>query len=291
MLKYLIVLCCFILNSILFSQKQIISGAVYSSKDSIPIEYASIFVSNHSIGAYSNSDGNFKLQYDSSLKIDTIVVSQIGYFSKAYSLHDKTVHGVVYLDPDSLLISQVNIIRNKKFRIRNKKLAGWKNKTNTSISSSAIKGNLSIAQFVKNAYEQEGYIKSVEIFLSSMSKNREPFRLNVLDLDISCSCPGKSLMDRQVVIEKGKSGWNRVDLEDQFIELPKKGFFIVYEHISPIDIKEHSHAIGFISKHGLSEQVPFTRQYGGKWERNQSFSGGRGRLLLVKARVKIFDEP
>ena len=70
-----------LITSSLFAQEIAISGKILSSKDSKPICYASIGISNSYIGTISNDSGDFQLKLSTNYSQDTITVSAIGYKS------------------------------------------------------------------------------------------------------------------------------------------------------------------------------------------------------------------
>lgn len=277
------------------SQQEHITGSLYSAQDSLPIDYAAVYVAGKKIGTYTDENGMFMLSFPpGSLNNDTIVFSQIGYKNRLLPAGNLRLPVIQYLQIDTFLIEEISIIEQKTARLTKKKLGGWKKKARSSISSDAIKGNASFAQFVQNPFAQTGFIKEVAIYFSTVQQKKEPFGLNIYSFDPNCSCPGKSLLKEQVIIKKSKSGWNRVRLKDQIVELPGRGFFVTFEKlkISSGNHSDKSHALGFIKKGQISEPPPFIKLGGSSWAQAPVFGFGssNSRLILVRATVEIYEE-
>ena len=77
MLKKIFIVCCLLLTTTLFSQKSI-TGKVIDASTNKPLASVSIFLSNTSIGTYSNNLGEFSLNNFPQGKFD-IIISYIGY--------------------------------------------------------------------------------------------------------------------------------------------------------------------------------------------------------------------
>ncbi|RKE98083.1 carboxypeptidase-like regulatory domain-containing protein [Ichthyenterobacterium magnum] len=76
----------------------------------LPIESASIYVKNTTVGTVSNSDGKFVLLVDEEFKNDTLVISSIGYksFKSLVSEFDNTAE--IYLEEDIAALDEVLIV-------------------------------------------------------------------------------------------------------------------------------------------------------------------------------------
>jgi hypothetical protein len=78
-MKICIISMLLILISYSFSQPKKISGIVLDAKKQVPVEGANVFVSRVEIGTTSDADGYFKLLIDAKYKVDTLVISFLGY--------------------------------------------------------------------------------------------------------------------------------------------------------------------------------------------------------------------
>ena len=76
----------------------------------IPIESASIYVKNTTIGTVSNSDGKFLLQVPKEFAQDTLIISSIGYksFKTPVNEFDNTTD--IYLEEDVASLDEIVLI-------------------------------------------------------------------------------------------------------------------------------------------------------------------------------------
>jgi len=104
-----------LITSSLFAQEIAISGKILSSKDSKPICYASIGISNSYIGTISNDSGDFQLKLSSSHSQDTVTISAIGYKSQKIAIEEfnQSSNQIIYLQAHTYSLNEV-IVTNKK---------------------------------------------------------------------------------------------------------------------------------------------------------------------------------
>ncbi|WP_231928773.1 carboxypeptidase-like regulatory domain-containing protein [Formosa sp. Hel1_31_208] len=114
----------------------------------IPIESASIYVKNTTIGTVSNADGRFLLQVPSEFSKDTLIISSIGYktFKIPVSEFDNTSE--VYLEEDVASLDEILLI------------AETRPKTGNDIVLKAIE-KLSV-NLPDSAYIQKGFLRHKE---------------------------------------------------------------------------------------------------------------------------------
>jgi len=76
----------------------------------MPIESASIYIKNTTIGTVSNQDGKFVLQVSNELQLDTLIISSIGYksFKIPVSEFDNTEE--IYLEEDIAALDEIILI-------------------------------------------------------------------------------------------------------------------------------------------------------------------------------------
>src|SRR6188768_1189336 len=78
------------LFSATFSFAQIFKGHVSDKNTSAPLPYASLGVKGKSIGTIANEQGDFTLDLSKANSGDSIIISYIGYTSKAFKKKDIT---------------------------------------------------------------------------------------------------------------------------------------------------------------------------------------------------------
>jgi len=108
-IKYaVIVVICFFSTSV-FSQKEI-KNKIVDFATLVPLENASIYVQNTTIGTISNKDGKFVLIVPEEVEKDTLIISSIGYksFKTAISDFDNTIE--IYLEEDIASLDEVLLV-------------------------------------------------------------------------------------------------------------------------------------------------------------------------------------
>lgn len=107
--KYLLTLSIFFFCFSAFSQKEI-KNKISDFGTMMPIESASIYVQNTTIGTVSNADGKFVLLVPNQFASDTLVISSIGYksFKTLVSEFDNTQE--IYLDEDIASLDEILLV-------------------------------------------------------------------------------------------------------------------------------------------------------------------------------------
>ncbi|MGY0393064.1 carboxypeptidase-like regulatory domain-containing protein [Bizionia sp. KMM 8389] len=92
-----------------FSQTEL-SNTVLSSSSFLPVESASIYVKNTTIGTVTNTDGKFLLTVPDRYKNDTLIVSSIGYKSYKIPVNEFDASFEIYLDEDVASLDEIVLI-------------------------------------------------------------------------------------------------------------------------------------------------------------------------------------
>lgn len=108
-IKYHIIIIFGLLSMSAFSQKEL-KNKIVDFMTLMPIESASIYVQNTTIGTVSNADGKFVLVVPNEFVNDTLIVSSIGYKSFKISVaeFDNTVE--IYLEEDVASLDEVLLV-------------------------------------------------------------------------------------------------------------------------------------------------------------------------------------
>ena len=147
----------------------------------LPIESASIYVKNTTIGTVSNADGKFTLMVDKQFERDTLVVSSIGY--KSYKIPvDEFVNSVeVYLEEDVASLDEIVLVAETRPKTGNDivKRALRELDNNLPDSSYLQKGFLRHKE--RNSKEFKWLIESaITLYDSSyISKSKKHLKINV----------------------------------------------------------------------------------------------------------------
>ncbi|MFD2552478.1 carboxypeptidase-like regulatory domain-containing protein [Bizionia sediminis] len=92
-----------------FSQKEL-SNTVLEGSTFLPIESASVYVKNTTIGTVTNADGKFLLTVPNAYANDTLIVSSIGFKSYKVPVSDFDASFEIYLDEDVASLDEVLLI-------------------------------------------------------------------------------------------------------------------------------------------------------------------------------------
>ncbi len=111
-------------NSVLFLLMVAVQGLVFSQTELknkivdfttlLPLENASIYVKNTTIGTVSNSDGKFVLLVPDSFKKDTLIISSIGYKTFKTTIEDFDSSLDIFLDPEIAALDEVLLVAEKR---------------------------------------------------------------------------------------------------------------------------------------------------------------------------------
>lgn len=108
-IKYYIIVIFGLLSGSAFSQKEL-KNKIVDFMTLMPIESASIYVQNTTIGTVSNADGKFVLVVPNEFANDTLIVSSIGYksFKTTVAEFDNTAE--IYLEEDVASLDEVLLV-------------------------------------------------------------------------------------------------------------------------------------------------------------------------------------
>jgi hypothetical protein len=87
-----------------------IKGKVADFLTFLPIESASVYIQNSTIGTISNVDGNFVLQVPRTSQNDTLIISSIGYKSFKTAISDLEQPLEIFLEEDIAALDEVVVV-------------------------------------------------------------------------------------------------------------------------------------------------------------------------------------
>jgi hypothetical protein len=107
----------FVIQTITFSQAgSYITGKVMNSASKAPVPFAAVKLKTNQLGVYANAEGDFMVACNSDFKLDSLVVTCIGYkrLAVAFSdLSDSTLNRI-YLVPSIYGLKEVKISASRK---------------------------------------------------------------------------------------------------------------------------------------------------------------------------------
>lgn len=108
-LKNLLVFILCVCSTALFSQTEL-KNKILDFTTLMPLESASIYVKNTTIGTVSNADGRFVLQVPSEFSKDTLIISSIGYKSFKITVEEFDNSTDVYLEEDIASLDEILLV-------------------------------------------------------------------------------------------------------------------------------------------------------------------------------------
>lgn len=108
-MKHLLTLALFLLCFSAIAQKEL-KNKISDFGTLMPIESASIYVQNTTIGTVSNADGKFVLQVPLQFESDTLVISSIGYKSFKTTVSDFDNTHEIYLEEDVASLDEIVLV-------------------------------------------------------------------------------------------------------------------------------------------------------------------------------------
>ncbi|MBL4664216.1 MAG: carboxypeptidase-like regulatory domain-containing protein, partial [Flavobacteriaceae bacterium] len=108
-LKHFFSLCLFVFGMTAFAQTEIKSKIV-DFQTYLPIESASIYVQNTTVGTVSNSDGKFVLLVPREFQNDTLVISSIGFKSFKTPVADFDYSMDIFLEEDIASLDEIVVV-------------------------------------------------------------------------------------------------------------------------------------------------------------------------------------
>lgn len=209
-----------------------------------PIPYVNIWVENENIGTTSEQDGSFSLQLKSQEK--KLIFSAIGFESKTVK---STEIEKVVLKNSLIQLDEVVIKKSKlelKKEIGNYENGGFRYHENYFINGIYFK--ISEEEIAKYPF-----IKEIKFRSLSENKNAK-IRIYLVEKKEDGS-PGLQLLSDEIIVEVKKGNTkNKIDFSSQKIEIPKEGFFVVFEKLK---IEQNKHYIEYNYKDKDGKKVPF----------------------------------
>lgn len=116
--KYLLTLSICFLSFSVFSQTEV-KNKIIDFSTMMPVESASIYVQNTTIGTVSNADGKFVLMIPIQFENDTLVISSIGYKSFKTPVNEFDNEQEVYLEEDIASLDEILLIADNRPKTAN----------------------------------------------------------------------------------------------------------------------------------------------------------------------------
>ncbi|MCD2260634.1 carboxypeptidase-like regulatory domain-containing protein [Psychroserpens luteolus] len=147
----------------------------------LPIESASIYVKNTTIGTVSNSDGKFLLQVPQEFEKDTLIISSIGYKSFKVPVNEFDNSVDVYLEEDVASLDEIVLIAETRPKTGNEIVLRAMEKLSNNLPDSAYIQKGFLRHKERNKVEFKWLIESaITVYDSGYgSKSSDYLKINV----------------------------------------------------------------------------------------------------------------
>jgi CarboxypepD_reg-like domain len=171
------VLCCFVNAN---AQKEI-SNSVIDFTTQMPIESASVYIENTTIGTVTNTDGKFLLSVPDEHVNDTLVVSSIGYKSFRTPINDFDETFSIYLEEDVASLDEVLIVGSTRPKTGNEIVLRALEKLEGNLPQQAYLQKGFLRHKERNKKEYKWLVESaITVYDSSYTTNSDEFlKINV----------------------------------------------------------------------------------------------------------------
>jgi hypothetical protein len=206
-------------------------GLVLDSKTILPVPYAT--VSGNGFGTYADSMGFF--QINENVK-DTFLISSIGYSSKKVVLSEGFSCDTFFLESMALNLPKIEIGKYPWLSNNFIEQISLKDTKQTKFTCNVIEGVTIIKYFPNPDTNKIFIIGDLKIKISQKSDLYQPRKIRFKIFEATASkLPGKDLLQSKEVftIEKPKSDYILFDLNRFAVSVPKSGYFIGIEFLTP----------------------------------------------------------
>ncbi len=156
---------------------------------------------------------------------DSLIFSSLGY-------NDKIVKGsqlktTISLHRKVYEIPEVVVHNKKSFIVELGVKRSAKKKSGIGTQS---KMNFQEVLYIPNDLKIEGWIKTISYYILNDGVPNTPFRVRIFEKNDTLAHPGKSILNKSVVVSgKKRGGWVTVEMDSLNIPFPKNGVFIGME--------------------------------------------------------------
>ncbi len=176
----LLLYCLCVFCAVSFSQTEL-KNKVVDFTTLMPIESASVYIKNTTIGTVTNQDGKFVLQVPKELENDTLVISSIGYKSFKIPVNEFDNSEEVYLEEDIAALDEIILIAENRPTTGNEIILKAIEKLPENLPDSAYIQKGFLRHKERNAKEFKWLIESaITVYDSGYSaSSKEHLKINV----------------------------------------------------------------------------------------------------------------
>lgn len=213
--KAILIMLLLILNNA-FSQEKIVRGIVLDNLKK-PVQYANVGILNKPIGTVTNKEGEFELNIDHSLILDTLKISSLGFKSKEFVIKNFIGNRDfnIYLESHIEKLEEVVINPNNL-----KKYTTGKEKTKSNnqvfFSNPEIR-NINLGSEIGRKFTFEtkkpALLEEFKFYIKENNFEKIKFRINIYNINNEIPTNRINKIDIYKELNNTK-GWINVNLED-----------------------------------------------------------------------------
>lgn len=212
----------------------------------LPLPYVNIGVLNKNLGTVSDENGDFSLELNSELLLDTLRFSMIGFGKKDFLVQDylakEKLENIILLEEKAFLLEGVTVVRkkNKKYK---RKVLGNKTESKTLVGGFTSNNLGNEIGFICRIRKSPTFLETFNLSIAKNTYGNVRFRLNFYSLNQGV--PHENLLDEMIMIETEiESGRVSVDLKPYDIVM-EDDFLVAIEWIEDLGSGELLFSAGF----------------------------------------------
>lgn len=214
------------LTQTLYSQRVVFEGKLLDAKTKEPIVYANISFLNSEKGISTTDAGIFRMFLEKRYLNQKIHISCLNY-KDTVVLAKELDKQVFYLRPRTEVLDEILLSRKLEKTIELDPVKGG-------IISMHSRGLRMVAKYFPNTKKNSccTYLTRVTIEFPRRINHQAKFRFRVFDVDPNTGKPNNDMLRKNIPVTiKAHQKQVTLDLTDQNIKMPNKGFFVAFEKL------------------------------------------------------------
>lgn len=242
----------FLLNLFFCENPQTIQGVVYDNDTKQPLSFA--VVEDYQKRFYTLTDtlGNFDINTESVLLVDSLRVSLPGYRSVNLVLSSESMIRIG-LEKINSKTAQIS-----RFKGKRKRIGAVSSQTGPSFGCYAD-SNTELALYFENPVRKSARIEYINFFIHEIGIYSTPFRIHIYEVE--SGLPGREITNCSMLVEGYKVGWNMFNILEESLLIPIDGCFVSMEWLN---LKDGAYIYPIPQKlntKGFGQSINLTREF------------------------------
>lgn len=272
------------------SQSINVEVVIFDSENKVVVPYSTLEIKGKG-GTICDETGFCSFLIDGEDLRDTVQISNVGYVKQSICLNELLSQDTIFLHPKIYEIEPVLIQAHSP----------------TGVEESGILRQTADASYGMNTWMQVGvhiagnnrpneWLTAVSFYISK-SRQNAPFRIRIYNT-LKDGKPNEDLLETSKIAHAPKSGWIRINLLEEKIQIPEYGIFVAMEWLNSgrkysYKLKIHETAqraywpvLGSV----IDSKIPITwiKRIGSEWQKDvRSFRGNHFRNAMIKIESEV----